>query len=181
MRDAIVARRYAKALFSLALDEGDVARYGKELERMHAAMSQVPLLAKALADENVPFEKREKVVGALAAPLGFSPSTVNFLKLLVEKERIAIFSAVVQNYRRMQLELERIASAELTVADRVIVDEAADRIRDLWEGLLGRRGICDVKVDEDLIGGFIVRVGDTVFDASVKGRLQRMKERMLHH
>lgn len=179
MKALSISRRYAKAYFDLSLEEGRAAESFAELKRIAAAAESVPHLLRAFADIEYSVERRQHVVEQLAGPLFLSPMTVRFVKFLIEKDRIDHFEGIVEAYRRMQEELDRVATAEVIVADAVVAGEVAAKTSKILERLLGRKTSCEVEIDQKILSGCIIKVGDVAFDGSLKGQIDRMKEELL--
>lgn len=179
MKEGIVARRWAKAFFSLAVETGKVDVFARELARIQAAARTVPQLIRALGDELVERDHRRHVVDELAKPLGLTLPTVHFIKLLIDRERTHLLPLLIAAYQKMDENLRQLSAVDLTVAESAIADAAADQVRTILKKLLGREIRCQIAVDPNIVGGMVVRVGDVVYDGSVRGRLQRMKETLL--
>ena len=179
MKNAIISKRYARAFFLIAVEDEAAAKYFDELKLFAAVCEKVPETLALLSDWQEDVEKRLNAVDAIAAELKISTATKNFFKLLIEKKRIDAFPLILESYQEFFEELQRISTAKLQVADEASVKQASGQVQDTLAKLLGRDAICDVEVDPSLVGGFVVRVGDTVFDASIKGRLNRMKDALL--
>lgn len=105
------------------------------------------------------------------------PLTLRFLKLLIEKRRETIFSDVVASYRDMRDNELGIVRAEARVAARL---SEADRehLVDALERLTGKSVRLDIEENSDLMGGVVIRVGDTVYDGSVRHQLEKLHEQM---
>ena len=179
MKAGVLSRRYARAFFKLGVESGKSAELLSEIEGIVDAAKQVPTLLQALDDFQIKSSQRHALVDSLRKEIGFSQFTSNLLNLLIDKKRISLLELITVRYRELYEEMNRLATAQLALAEKSEAEEVSDRVRVILGKLLGREARCEVKVDESLLGGFVVRVGDTVFDASVKGRLERMKEDLL--
>ncbi|OGQ21893.1 MAG: ATP synthase F1 subunit delta [Deltaproteobacteria bacterium RIFCSPLOWO2_02_FULL_44_10] len=179
MKSSFIADRYARAFFSLAVDEKQPEKYFAELMTLLELSKEIPFFLRAFSDPHAKIEKRYEVVDQVGKILNLNSHTISFLKLLIEKGRITLLPSLVESYRLQQEQYEGLTPAEVTVAESALADDTVNQIHTILKNLLGRKASCHMNVDPALFGGFVVRVGDTMYDASLKGRLERMKEEML--
>ena len=179
MKEFILASRYARAFFSLALEEKAAEKYGAELHTLVVLATKVPTFLRALGDEAVPEQKRHDVFHQIIKPFSLSVATVGCVDLLIAKGRVKLLPFIVRVYHQLQEEKEGVTSTEITVAQKEMAEETSNHINAVLKKLLGRKARCTLHVDPKIWGGFIITVGDTVYDASLKGRLQKMKEKLL--
>jgi F-type H+-transporting ATPase subunit delta len=179
MRERTIAKRYAKGLIALAVDAGAVENVREELGRLSVALERVPNLLRALKDERVALDRRRALAGAVGQTLKLSAIVQPVVFLLLARRRIAILPQVVEEGLARTSALARITDVRARAADAA---SAADLAREI-ERLLGQRLAgtirCAAAVDPSLIGGFILEIDDRRYDASVVGRLARLKERLL--
>lgn len=175
MRNQAIAKRYAKAIFEVAVEENRVDDYRQELEQVLALFREVPDFEKVLVNPIYPEDVKLSTVSRVAEITGMSPITYRFLRLLVEKQRVRFFSDIVSYYRKLQDERENIARAQVTAA--VDLDEATlDLIAEALGKVVGKKVVIEFKKDPELIGGVVARVGDLVWDGSVRTQLKKIKE-----
>ena len=170
------ARRYAEAAFQLATRDDALDAYAEGLD----------LAARELGDERIvavlrnparPLRQRIDLVERILAKR-VHEQVVKLVGLLVERGKIERLPAVVGEYRRMLNEERGVVEALATTALPLTGDETSALQRKIAE-MTGRTVDLRVDVDESLIGGLTVRVGDTLYDASVRGRLERLRERLV--
>lgn len=181
MSEFVVARRYAKAFFELALEAKKVAEYEKEVKKLVDLFQESPSALHIFEEQQVSKSQKHALARSFAEHLNLSQEILGFLFLLVERQRLSLIEPIYLEYKRLHDRLENIANAEVTVADERFSDEACQSVLTTLSALLGKTPKCTVNVDKNIWGGFILKVGDSVFDSSLKGRLQRMKETFLHH
>jgi F-type H+-transporting ATPase subunit delta len=173
---AVAHRIYAKALFDAAKDAGRLARVREELSDFVAAVEQVPELRELL--RNPQLDPRAKS-GALEAVLGDADELVrNFLLLLAEKGRAGQVEEIQREFERLALAEERRLEVELTTAVELDGKEER-RIVEQIEHATGRKVDATRKVDPDLIGGVVLRAGSLRVDASVRGRIERLRQELV--
>jgi F-type H+-transporting ATPase subunit delta len=174
-RPTTAARRYAEAAFSLAKDEDALDRWADELA-LAAETASRPELARVIGNPSVPLHSRREIIRRVLGT-SVSPQVVNLVLLLSERGRMDSLPAVSAEYRRLLHRERGIVDARVTSA--APMDPAdLEALRVKVEGMTGRRVDVTAAVDPSLIGGLTVRVGDTLIDASVRGRLERLRERL---
>jgi F-type H+-transporting ATPase subunit delta len=168
------ARRYARAVFELAAQDGDVESWSRRLTRIRELFAD-PDMAAVLGNPTIPTEQREALVSA--APHVLDPEATNLARLLIESGR-------VEEARGIEEEFESLADAaagrvRATVTTAIEL-EPGDR--DRIAGELSRRLEKDVRmhvvVDPRILGGLTLRYGDRVVDASVATRLEQLRRRL---
>jgi F-type H+-transporting ATPase subunit delta len=172
---AVVHRTYARALFDAAKDSGDLAAAREELGDFVAAMRAVPELHDTLVNPQLdPRAKRSALEGLLS---GGDERVRNFLLLLAEKGRIAELAPIYEEFERLVAADEGVLDVELTTAYELSDQEAGEIVRQI-EQTSGRRVEATRKVDPDLIGGIVLQVGSRRVDASVRGRLNGLRQEL---
>ena len=172
---ASVARRYARALLSLGLDEGRHEQFGDELDTVLQALDQSPEASVLLRNPGYTPEQRQGAVAALASALKLSPMVVSFLRLLVDRQRIAGLPEIGRAYRAL-LDV-KVGRVRATVTSAVpLSDQETARLRETIEKMTGRTIVLDTRTDPSIIGGVVTQVGATQFDGSLRTQLERMRE-----
>jgi F-type H+-transporting ATPase subunit delta len=163
---------YARALYEAAKDKGRVQQVREELSDFVAAEREVPELRELL--RNPQLEPHVKAA-ALEELLGAEEELVrNFLMLLAEKGRADEVDEIEREFERLAAAEEGILDVELTTAVELSDDEAHDVIQQI-EKASGRKVEATRRVDPDLIGGLVLQAGSMRLDASVRGRLNRLR------
>ncbi len=170
------ARRYAEAAFALASRDDALDAYADGLDLAAGMLGEGDAL-DVLRNPARPLRQRTDVIDGLLA--GRVPEPVlKLVGLLVERGKIDRLPAVATAYRRLLNERRGVVEALATAAAPLSNDDQAALQRKVAR-MTGRTVDLRVAVDETLIGGLTVRVGDTLYDASVRGRLERLRERLL--
>jgi F-type H+-transporting ATPase subunit delta len=172
-----VARRYARALLSLGLDEGRFEEYGAELETVLQAMKASRELAFVLGNPGYSVEQRQGAIAALSQTLDLSPLTVNFLRLLVDRQRIGDLAAIARAYRAMVDQQSGRVRATVTSA-RPLSEDEIGRLREAIGRMTGRSIVLESKTDPSLIGGAVTQVGAIMLDGSLRTQLERMRDEL---
>jgi len=170
------ARRYAEALFELARPEGAEEAWLDDL-RLAAAAVADPVVFKTLRSPAIPLGERRQALDAALAPRLHRPAR-NLVHLILERGRLDLLPRIVDEYQRLVDEAHGILQVEVRTA-LPLTREEEDALRARMEALTGARVRLTVSVDPSLIGGLTVRVGDRLMDGSVRGRLERLRTRLL--
>jgi len=171
------AQRYAKALFGLAQDDRRHREVRAELERLSALFAQSREVAAALLTPMHPASERKAALRALSARENVSPLVQNFLGFLVDQRRLIQFEAIAAAYAELADRAEGMLTAEVKVASP-LDDRRKDRLRRALSQRTGREVKLQIEVDPSLIGGAIAKVGDLVFDGSLRTQLAQLRSNL---
>ncbi len=177
MADLSLARRYAQALFDTARKDGTIERVETDLETIDALIRTQPNLPRILCAPVIARPQKKELVRRLFESR-ISNLTLRFLYLLIDKRREAVLPEVNRQFRALSYAAENILPVTATVARRLTLEERTH----LTEALGHRTGKTvelAEEVNPELIGGVILRLGDTIIDGSVAGHLQRLRQRLL--
>jgi F-type H+-transporting ATPase subunit delta len=175
-KPSTAARRYAEAAFDLATRDDALDAYAEGLELATGVVAHGDVL-DVLRNPARPLKQRTDLLDALIASRIPEP-VLKLVGLLVQRGRIDRLADVTAEYRRMLNEQRGVVEAVATSA-MPLTDAETAALQKKVAGLTGRTVDLRVEVDEALIGGITVRVGDTLYDASVRGRLERLRERLV--
>jgi F-type H+-transporting ATPase subunit delta len=171
-----LAKRYARALASVASEERRLEEVGAELERTADWLAD-PELATALAAPNLGPAARRGLIGSITESLGLSELTTNFLGLLAQRNRLGQFRSIGDAYRAIvDRELGRVR-ARIHSAEPLSPASLAELNRVL-DGICGKKVLPSVEVDSALIGGLTVEIEGRVYDGSVRTQLEHLTRAM---
>jgi F-type H+-transporting ATPase subunit delta len=174
MRTSPAARRYARALFGLAKEEGQTTETRGELATLAELFAASPELREALSTPLYPVKERRSVLEAVAQAENFSRLITNFYSFLIDQRRLVDFPGIREEYARLVDEDSGLITAEVTSASP-LDQRRQDRLRRALSERTGFEVRLEVEVDEDLIGGAIAKVGDLVFDGSIRAQLESLR------
>lgn len=175
MKNLVIAKRYAKALFTIARDGKAVEPYGEALAGFRGMLQQFPELGDSVSNPFYPEDARKRVFESIAAKMELDPIVKQFINLLIEKGRIGSFGDICDYYHKLVDEHLNIARAEVTAAVK-LDDNAIKTISKTLAKMTGKKVMVNFEQDPALIGGVIARIGDLVIDGSVRTQLQNIKE-----
>jgi F-type H+-transporting ATPase subunit delta len=163
-------------LFDAAKDAGRLPQVHEELGDFAAAVAGVPELRNVLRNPQVDPKTKADLLEELLG--GADVLVRNFLRLVAEKGRIADIEEIAREFERLMAKEERRLNVELTTAYE-LSDEEAKAILGQIEEASGRKVDATRKVDPHLIGGFVLQAGSMRVDASVRGRLNRLRQELV--
>jgi F-type H+-transporting ATPase subunit delta len=167
-------RRYAEAAFEIATRDGTIETWRKDLDEAAATLDEGELL-DVLANPALALEGRQQVVDGVFADL--SGPARNLVALLVKRGRIEQLRRVAQEFGRLDDQRRGIVHATATSA-LPLTDTEIRALTARLEQMTGGTVALQTEVDESLLGGLIVRVGSRLIDASVRGRLERLRNQL---
>ena len=170
-----VAKRYAKALLSLGQEDGNFEKYGRDLADFSLFCEDHKEVMEVIANQVFPLEDRRKILHVLLEKSPYSGVVKSFLNLLLDKNRIGSLHQITDHYEKLTDEISNIARAEI-VTPRPLRGEAQKSLEKVLGELTAKTIKAEVKEDQNLIGGIIVKIGDLVLDGSVKAQLEGLNE-----
>ena len=173
----VVSRRYAAALFSIGKEAGieELERYGASLSALGEAVEKTPRLAEAFRNPVLSAEEKKKVVLSLLDVAGGGTVEQRFCALLADKDRLSLLPAIAADFGVLLDDVRGISRGVVTTAVE-LDEEHMDAIRTKLESQTGRKLVLEYVIDPAIIGGIVLRVGDSVYDASLRAQLDNLRE-----
>jgi len=173
-RGTVVAKRYAKALFQLAQEQGLVAEVENNLKQIVSTIENDAQVRAFLSAPNITLATK---IGALKAGFDDKASTfvLNTVSLLIERGREGDIASVLEAYLKVAGEALGRADAIVT-SSKPLTEDEKKKLSDKFSALLGKSVRVTNDVDPELLGGVTVRIGDTLYDGSLKGKLDRLNK-----
>ena len=171
----ILARRYAQALFGLASEAQHTQRYLDEIQSVTDLAAESAELHRVLFTPLHPREQRRNVIRSLADRLQLTTEVRHFLMLLVDENRMGLLPAIRDGLREL---VDRAAGRVEAVvrSARPLSPEQQESLRRSLSQRVAAEVTLRTEIDPDLIGGVVARVGDLLFDGSVKTQLASLAE-----
>jgi F-type H+-transporting ATPase subunit delta len=174
----VVAHRYARALADVVASAGNYRQVLDELEDFHAAYRESVELREVCETPAVTMAQKLGVLETLAARLGSSPVTLNFLRVLMSHYRFPILGEIVLAYRSVVYARLGIVCVKITSAAELSSQEQG-LLEARFNTLTEKRSELEFHLDDGLLGGLVAQIGSTVYDGSIRGQLERIREQLL--
>ncbi|MCP5467764.1 MAG: ATP synthase F1 subunit delta [Deltaproteobacteria bacterium] len=190
-----VAKRYATALIEVAREMNKVDEIGQELEDLQQLFISNPALHQVLESPAVSNEKKKAIYAEIKnkfSKTGFFKNWIRFgkeksnedsgpvdnlLKILIDRNRMTVFPMLARLYQDLADEAN--GRVRVEVSSAVELGEQTVSLKNLLQKRFGNNVILETKIDPSILGGMVVKAKDVIFDASLRGDLMRMKERIL--
>jgi F-type H+-transporting ATPase subunit delta len=175
VKQTILARRYAKALFAVGKENSKFETYNETLQGLSGLYATHPSVIDALTNPLYPLEFKEKVMVGIVKSSGVDKIMGNFLNLLVEKKRAEILPEIAEEFQIM-VDSEKNISHGMVISAVELSDTLQANVKATLEKLTGKKVELSTSVDPSLIGGIIAKVGDLVLDGSIRTQLAGLKD-----
>jgi len=176
MVDVKAAKRYSKALFGVAQEKGLVEQIRADLRNACAIVEGMPELATFMVNPLVPREAKQRLL-AKGLSEALSPELMDFLRLLIRRDRCGLLSAVLEQFELLADEAAGVVRARVRSAVPLTEPEKA-HLAAAVQRRFGRRPIIQYVETPELIGGVRMRVWDTVIDDSLQAALVHLREQL---
>ncbi len=173
------ALQYAHALADVVLaDKLDTKAIDQQLQDFQSTWTDSRQLREVFQNPSIQLETKLKVLDAMVPRIGMMKQVRNFVALLLQNDRIHAVEPIVDNYREEINRRLRISEAEITSVRELNAEERS-KIEAKAAALAGLEIRAIYRQDASLLGGVVLRIGDTVYDGSVRGRLEELREKMM--
>lgn len=177
MQAGSLARRYARALMSLANEQKAADKVGADLRALAGAYKAAPELGEVLANASFKKAQRKAILDALLTRIAAHPVVKTFTYLLLDKERLAVLPDISREVDVMIEERAGKVHAEVTSAVALTPAQLAS-ITTTLEKLSGKKVVVEKKQDPALLGGVVAKVGDVVYDGSLRTQLRALRDQL---
>jgi F-type H+-transporting ATPase subunit delta len=175
MRLVSSGKRYAQALFELALDRGEPENWRTSLDRAAGIVAEGTLM-NILENPKLPVEAKKAILDELLGTM--EPLVVNLVYLLMTKGKLRVLGNISRDYERLVDQHHGIARAEVRTA--VPLDEKdRERLSALFTELVGYRVVINARIDPSILGGFKATIGDVLIDGSIRSSLESLRKDLL--
>ena len=175
MKNTVLAKRYAKALFAVGKEEGAFDGYNKALVEMAELFTGTPEVQDALTNPMYPLEARAKVMEHLISKMKAPQVMANFFNLLVQKKRADILPDIAEQFQVLVDADNNVSRGTVVTASDLSAD-LSKKVQATLEKITGKQVVLTAQVDPSIIGGIVAKVGDLVLDGSIKSQLAGLKE-----
>ena len=169
----VVAKRYAEALFQLATEKNIADQLISELGTVKDVFEKDEQLIDFLSHPRIKLQDKKQLIDE--AFKSQNVTVLNTLKILVERHRLSEIVAIIDHYNHLYNEANGIATATV-YSVRPLSDDEKASLEDSFKAKLNKGSITFTnEIDENLIGGVRIRIGNTIYDGSISGKLNRLK------
>jgi F-type H+-transporting ATPase subunit delta len=173
------ALQYAHALADVVMaDKLDTKEIDRQLEDFQSTWADSRQLREVFQNPSIQLETKLKVLDAMVPRIGMLKQVRNFVALLLQNDRIHAVETITADYRNEINRRLHISEAQI-VSVRELNSEEKSKIEAKASALAGLEIRPTYKQDASLLGGVVLRIGDTVYDGSVRGRLEELREKMM--
>ena len=176
MRDNRVAKPYARALYEAAVEQGEVESIVNDIDQLYHVIEQSQEFSEFISTPLLSPQFKSDTFQQLFTDTMHS-LTINFLKLLAQKQRERFLLAIMDVFSAIVDEAAGRIVAKVRTATPITQDQE-QRLIDQLSTFSGKQVRLETETDQQIQGGFIVQVDDTVYDASIASQLQRLKQQL---
>jgi F-type H+-transporting ATPase subunit delta len=168
-----VARRYATALADVAIERKEEREVQNELDQWAKMLEANPQLKEVFANPTVVYDQKRKVLEELVSRTRVRETTASFLRVLLKNQRLSQLREVAARFGHVLDERGGMVAANVTSA-RPIPEELRNSLHQTLTAATGKTVRLSFTTDEAIIGGFVARIGSTIFDGSVQNHLDQL-------
>jgi F-type H+-transporting ATPase subunit delta len=173
-----VARRYASALADVVLQRGEAREVQQELRAWADMLRSNMNLREVFANPTIGLDQKRAVLKRLLEIAKPRPTTSNFLKVLLENQRITELDEINRKFAEALDDRAGVVAARVTTA-RPVAADTKQTVEAKLRSLTGKNVRVEFDTDSDIIGGIVTRIGSTIYDGSVRNQLEQIKEKMI--
>jgi F-type H+-transporting ATPase subunit delta len=174
---SVAANRYARALMDVLYPEKADAGL-QQLQEFLSLLNDQPDARRFLENPTTPVDRRKRLLKEIFDALSVDRRVANFIGILVDRDRLPVLEEIIEAFQKLLDDRHGILRARVTAAYSLNASEQRDLVARL-ERATGKQVRMEVAVDASLIGGLIAQVGSTIYDGSVRRRLQAFKSRVV--
>ena len=170
-----LARVYGRSLFEVAEQQGKIAQLREQLGQFADALAQNRELRLFFFSPYFSTAEKQQALGGLLE--GADDAFMEFLKLLIENHRMSVIFRIRREYERLWAHANRVLAVQVTSA--IALDEkTTESISQSISQSISRKVTLSTRVDPDILGGIVVRVGNSILDASIRNRLEQLRKQV---
>lgn len=178
MRDIVISKRYASALYGSLNSLDQKKRIIEDLQKLRSCLDSSEELSRLIKNPIVKKSDKIKAVMAIVEYLNLSETVRDFLLLLINKNRLSLFGGIYNAVVEFYNEEIGVTEADLVLASP-ISDSLVKDIESVLSKVSGKKVIANIRINSNIIGGFAAKVKSNLYDASIKGQLDKLSEKML--
>ena len=169
---ATLARPYAEAVFEIAKEENSFDNWSENLDFLTAVIKD-PMMAQVIMNPRMTKTDLESIMLSICEDKISTDTGKNLVRMLVENNRLSVISQLAEQYEQLKAEHLGYVTVDL-ISTYVVKSNQRQKIEAVLKKRLGKAININTSIDRDLVGGWLIRIGDQVIDLSIKGRLQQL-------
>jgi len=173
--DTTLAKRYAKALVAIGQEKDALDKYGQDLASLSEMVSASRDFHEVLVNPVFTKDDKKRIADQVLRKMECDQMVINFVNLLIDRKRIDQLDGIEKAFRAKVDDIRGITRGEVSSAEP-LDEEQLGRLTDALSQISGKQVLVTAKVDPTLIGGLTARVGDKVFDGTIRTQLSQLKE-----
>jgi F-type H+-transporting ATPase subunit delta len=177
MSSETVARRYSSALADVVLQRGEAREVQQELVVWADLLGSNANLREVFANPTIALDQKRRVLKRLIEIAKPRPTTVNFLKVLLQNQRLIELDQINKRFAAVLDDRAGVVAAQVTTA-RPVDSGTQQSLQTKLRNLTGKSVRIEFGTDPGMIGGLVTRIGSTIYDGSVRNQLEQIKEKM---
>lgn len=174
----IASKRYSQSLFEAALDKGTLDLIFEELAGLKIVISDNQAFFKVLEYPFITFDEKNKIIDEVFSK-SFNFIICDFLKVLIEKDRIGILNEILKDFEELYYDYKKLLKVQIITAFE-LKEDYKEKLRLKLKEVFEEDIVMEVSIDPTIVGGLFIRAKDKIIDATVKGKLDRMKDNLLY-
>jgi len=174
----VASKRYGQSLFEAALDKEKLTQVFEELAGLKKVFEDNQSFFKVLEYPFITLDEKYKIINEVFSK-SFDPLICDFLKVLIEKDRVYVLSDTIKDFEELYYEHSKMLKVQVITAFKLKEDyrmRLALKLKEIFRQDI----VMEVSVDPSIVGGLYIRAKDKVIDATVRGKLDRMKDNLLY-
>jgi len=172
--DTTLSKRYATALVEIAQEQNALDKYAGDLDSLSKLVEESRDFREILMNPVFTSDDKKKIAGSVLKKMGADPMVINFVYLLIDRKRIDQLTGIEKAFRAKVDEIRGITRGQIISAEPLAAAELG-RVTDILAKVTGKKVMVTTKVDPSLLGGLVARVGDMVFDGTIRTQLNQLK------
>jgi len=174
-KNILIAERYSNALAEIAKDgKLTYSKISTDLNLINEILTQSKDLDEVLTNPLTSIENKKEIIDKVFTK-EIDVLILNFLKVLVDKNRFSIFNEVLESYNKALDKINNIRRVQVTSAIKMS-EEAKNNLKNKLEGKLKKNVVLDLGINPDIIAGLVIKMGDNVIDLSLKHKLEDLRK-----
>lgn len=174
--EKLVSKIYAQALFDVAIERNKLDEFAEELKFVNNIFQENPELYRLYKTPRIDSNEKKKIIAQIFEG-GTSEEVMSLLKILLDKGRASSFEDIVKDYKRLANAHNNIIEA-VAITAIPMPEEEKSALENKLSNLTGKMIRLENKIDNSILGGILVRIGDKVIDGTIQGRLNELQENL---